>query len=218
VHSVVLLSGGLDSTVSLAMAIRETTVVLCLTVDYGQRAAASEIAAAGAIACYYGLDHIVLPAPFFKDFSRSALLSRSVQLPSNVDLNDNSAVQDSALAVWVPNRNGFLINLAACYAEALGCDFVITGFNREEAATFPDNSSEFVQAVNAALRYSTRNGVRVRSYTQQLNKEEIVQLGMRLGVPFKLIWSCYESGQQMCGRCESCRRLARAKQKAGVKT
>jgi 7-cyano-7-deazaguanine synthase len=109
--------------------------------------------------------------------------------------------------VWIPNRNGLLVNAAAAFAESYGCDFVVTGFNREEAADFPDNGAEFVAAVNRGLEFSTRNGVRVMSYTQDLGKREIVALGSELRAPLSLVWSCYDAGQMMCGKCASCRRL-----------
>ncbi|MBE0466956.1 MAG: 7-cyano-7-deazaguanine synthase, partial [Candidatus Desulforudis sp.] len=130
--------------------------------------------------------------------------------PEARDLDDTEWCADSARRVWVPNRNGLLINVAACFAEALGCSRIVVGFNREEARTFPDNSRHFVDAVNHSLTYSTLTEVRVVCYTQFLDKAEIVSLGRRLGVPWSLVWSCYRDGEQACGKCESCRRLERA--------
>jgi 7-cyano-7-deazaguanine synthase len=118
--------------------------------------------------------------------------------------------EETAQAVWIPNRNGLLLNVAACYAEGLHARRIVVGFNREEAATFPDNSAEFVAAVNRALTYATRNQVQVVCYTLRLDKTEIVHLGNRLKVPWEYVWSCYHGGDRPCGRCESCRRLQRA--------
>lgn len=134
----------------------------------------------------------------------------TVPEPDPAALDDPVHATASARSVWVPNRNGLLVNLAAFFAEALGCTRIVCGFNREEAATFPDNSEAFVAATNAALRRSTLCGVQVLSFTQRLSKEEIVGLGETLGVPWDLIWSCYHGGEKPCGACESCRRLARA--------
>ncbi|MGB9802612.1 7-cyano-7-deazaguanine synthase QueC [Desulfofundulus sp.] len=216
--SIVLLSGGLDSTVSMAQALREGRVELCLTMDYGQRAASREIAAASALAAYYKLAHRVIQLPFLGEVTTSALVNREKTIPelTEEDLNDTRKTTATATAVWVPNRNGLFINIAASFAEALGCEQVVTGFNREEAVTFPDNSLDFLEAINGSLRYSTVSGVRVVSYTARLNKAEIVQLGERLKVPWHLIWSCYYDGETMCGRCESCRRLNRAMNAAGL--
>jgi 7-cyano-7-deazaguanine synthase len=215
--SVVLLSGGLDSTVSLAQSLREGMVKLCLTFDYGQRAAAREISAAVRLAGHYGLDHKVLKIDFLGEITGTALVDRkkSIPVPKTDELDDLSVTMQSAAAVWVPNRNGVFINIAAAFAEALGCGQVVTGFNREEAATFPDNTLEYVRAASQALSYSTANKVRVVSYTQMLDKVEIVNLGKRLGVPFNLVWSCYLDREVMCGECESCRRFYRAMAGAG---
>ncbi len=112
--------------------------------------------------------------------------------------------------MWVPNRNGVFINVAAAFAEGLEADEVVTGFNAEEAVTFPDNTAEFAAAATAALGYSTANGVRVFSYTQALEKREIVRLGRGSGRRFRCVWSCYHGGEEMCRACESCARLERA--------
>jgi 7-cyano-7-deazaguanine synthase len=115
----------------------------------------------------------------------------------------------------VPNRNGVLIAMAAVWAEVNDVPYVVTGFNREEAATFPDNSLEFIEAQNGALRYSTRNGVQVTSPTARMDKVEIVRAGHRAGAPLELCWPCYLGGDTPCGRCESCLRFRRAMDAAG---
>jgi 7-cyano-7-deazaguanine synthase len=117
---------------------------------------------------------------------------------------------DTLDAVWVPNRNGVFLNIGAAFAEAYGCGYVVTGFNREEAAEFPDNGEEFVARINGGLEMSTRSGVRVVSFTQDLNKSQVLDLGARLGAPLSVIWSCYHAGRRMCGRCASCKRLKAA--------
>jgi 7-cyano-7-deazaguanine synthase len=209
---IVLLSGGLDSSVSLAYALRENKVELCLTMDYGQRAAKKEIGAAAALADYYKLKHKVIKLPFLQQITTTALVNPVRDIPdlTGKALDDHTSAVESALAVWVPNRNGLFINIAACFAEALDCELIIAGFNREEAKTFPDNSFLFVDSINEALTYSTKNKTKVLSYTQRLDKADIVCLGQRLQIPWQYIWSCYYGGETMCGRCESCRRFQRA--------
>jgi 7-cyano-7-deazaguanine synthase len=186
-------------------------VALCLTADYGQIAAAREIEAARNLSAHYEVPHQVVDLPFIKEVSNTALFGETPlpKLPENA-LDDREVTKESARAVWVPNRNGVLINVAACFAEARDCQCVVAGFNREEGATFPDNSPGFVDAVNALLSYSTLNQVRLVSYTLHLDKTEIVDLGKRLGLPWNLIWSCYCGGDEPCGVCESCLRLRRA--------
>lgn len=211
---IVLLSGGLDSTVSLALYLEKDPVSLALTFDYGQRAGAKEIMAARKITEHYDIPHQVISLPFLEAETHSALVNRSHELPTlNLSALDDIAgeAQRSALQVWVPNRNGLFLNIAAVFAENLGENAtIITGFNREEAATFPDNSREFMQAMNNSLKYSTQNQVTVDSPTAALSKAEIVREALRLGVPFEKLWSCYEDEEQPCGRCESCLRMKRA--------
>jgi len=217
--SVILLSGGLDFTVSLAEAMRESKAELCLSMDYGQRAAPREIKAAKEICLYYHIPHQVIELPFLKQITRTALTDREAKIPEPAEesLNDLTIIRGTATEVWVPNRNGLFINLAACFAESLGCNLIVTGFNREEAATFPDNSEDFVHAVNRALNFTlTSRKVKVVSYTQRLDKAEIVYLGQRLGIPWGLLWSCYFGGQAACGRCESCLRYRRACKSANL--
>jgi 7-cyano-7-deazaguanine synthase len=201
---VAILSGGLDSTVSLAAAARKMDVVLALTFDYGQRAARREREASAKIARHFRIPHRVIAIPWLAALTSTALVNRRARLP----LREMS--ERSAKAVWVPNRNGVFIEIAAAHAESLGALRLITGFNKEEAATFPDNSAAYVSAVNYALSFSTANGVRVVSYTGALDKKAIVHLGRRLDAPLKFIWPCYEGGKRWCGECESCLRSLRA--------
>lgn len=217
-NSIVLLSGGLDSAVSLAMALKETEVAFCLTFDYGQCSAQKERESAAALAAHYNVGHRVVELAFLKEITKTALVAcdRNIPEPDPGDLDDEIKSKIAAEAVWVPNRNGLFINIAAAFAESYGCEIIITGFNREEAAAFPDNSTEFVCAANRALSYSTLNKVKLISYTQALDKIEILKLGMELKLPFQYIWSCYRGEEKMCGRCESCRRLARAAEAAGL--
>jgi 7-cyano-7-deazaguanine synthase len=211
VKSVVLLSGGLDSAVCLGYAVRDGQVVLALTFDYGQLAARREIEAAAALAAHYGVAHQVVALPFLPAITTTGLVTgEDIPEPEVARLDDQEEAMARAARVWVPNRNGIFLNIAAAFAEHLGAAAVVAGFNREEAAAFPDNSAAFVAAATEALRYSTRGRVRVVSYTQQLTKVEIVELGRRLGVPLELVWSCYRGGETMCGRCESCQRFLRA--------
>ena len=201
---VAILSGGLDSTVSLAVAVRKMELVLALTFDYGQRAARREREASAAIARNYRVPHRVIAIPWLASLTGTALVNRKAALPRH------EMSERSARAVWVPNRNGVFIEIAAAHAESAGATRLITGFNREEAATFPDNSKAYVGAVNRSLSYSTANGVRVVSYTIDLDKKGIVRLGRKLRAPLERIWPCYEGGRAWCGSCESCLRSLRA--------
>lgn len=217
-RSVILLSGGLDSVVSLKVACERTEVLLALTFDYGQRAVRQEVAAARRCCELLGVPHQVVELNWLREITPTALINRRKGVPrlSLEDFGgDIKKLENAAWQVWVPNRNGAFINIAACFAETLGAELIVTGFNAEEGATFPDNSPEFVQAVNQSLQWSTLNRVQVISYTQELTKAEIVQLGTRIGAPLQYIYSCYLGGEQMCGQCEGCWRVKQAFRSVG---
>lgn len=211
--SIVLLSGGLDSAVNLKRAADDTGVALALTFDYGQRAAAREGAAAALMCRMLGLQHYLIQLPWLAEISTSALTQPEAQLPevTRDQLGGPSVTGgESAKAVWVPNRNGLFVNIAAAFAEGLAADAIVAGFNAEEAATFPDNSPEFVAAANESLKLSTRRHPELISYTQSITKPDIVRLGREINAPISCIWSCYLGGTEHCWRCESCVRLERA--------
>lgn len=213
-QAVALLSSGLDSSVALALEKEAgTDIVLALTFDYGHRAARREVEQAARIAKHFGVPHRTIVLPWFRELARGGnLLDPQSELPkpSLSDLSNKNFVSDSQKAVWIPNRNGVFLEIAACFAEDRHADSVIVGFNSEEAQTFPDNSIEYQGALTEALFYSTSNHVRVTSPTAQMTKLQIVKEAKRINFPFAFLWSCYEAGQQMCGRCESCMRLKRA--------
>lgn len=198
-RAIALVSGGLDSVVSLAAAHRELEVRLALFADYGQRAVERERAAALGAATFFQLPFVEVDLGWLGELSPPGMRRGA---PGDA-LASLAAIED----VWIPNRNGVLLNVAAAFAENRGCGLVVTGFNREEAADFPDNRAEYVSAVNDALGFSTLNRVRVTSYTQDLDKRGILELGTALGAPLSLIWSCYDGGELMCGRCASCEKL-----------
>jgi 7-cyano-7-deazaguanine synthase len=203
IRSIALVSGGLDSIVSLARAAGERRVETVMFFDYGQRARESERVSSMSAANYYGLPFQDVDVRWLE-----SLAPPGMQVSSAPDRRDESPDALRALAdVWIPNRNGVFINIAAAYAERYACDTIVTGFNREEAEEFPDNSADYVSRVNHALELSTRNRVRVESFTIDLDKRAVLRLGLELKAPLSIVWSCYRSGARMCGRCASCARL-----------
>jgi 7-cyano-7-deazaguanine synthase len=215
--AVVLLSGGLDSTVAAALHRQAGgSPGLGLFVDYGQRAAVPERAAALAVGRALGFPVVETSLALLAAETTTALVARGAALPHPApEALDSDAARETAAAVWVPNRNGVLVNLAAALAEARGLREVVVGFNAEEAATFPDNGAAFVERVNAALELSTRGTVRVVAPVLGASKAELLALGRQAGAPVELAWSCYEAGPLPCGCCVSCRRRERAERLAG---
>lgn len=210
-RSLILLSGGLDSTLAFLLAREESEPVLALTFDYGQNPAAREIQTAQNLAKKWGLKHQTLSLDFLKNAAHP-LTGNSGDLPQLClnTLDDPTLTRASAHAVWVANRNGTFINIAASLAEQNKAKFIYVGFNREEATTFPDNSRAYVDAINTALTYSTLHNVSVKAPTINMDKTQIVAQLVKFDFDFSLLWSCYREADQMCGACESCLRLKRA--------
>jgi 7-cyano-7-deazaguanine synthase len=219
-RAVVLFSGGMDSTVNLIATLKEAQVLLAITFDYGQRAVDKEIQVTSQQTKKLNIPHRILKLPFFEDLGTSSLIQKNQTIPTGnqVSIDDATISKETAKSVWVPNRNGIFLNIAAGFAENLKADWIVPGFNREEAMTFPDNSEGFLQATTKALEFSTSNHTQVKCFTTQLTKTEIVALGNRLQVDWTMMWPCYFSGDQWCGECESCQRSKRALQANQVNT
>lgn len=213
---IVLLSGDLDSVVNLHLAAQKGRVLMALTFDYGQRAAKREIKSAQFFCQKLKVPHQVIDLTWLKEVTKTALVQRDQDLPELKDLDDAKEGGESAKTVWVPNRNGVFINIAARFAESLNAEFIVPGFNQEEAATFPDNSQSFIDAANGALSLSTMTHAKVKCFTTDLDKSEMVVKAKDLGVEFSHLWSCYRDGEKPCGYCESCQRTARALKRMNI--
>ncbi len=197
---IILLSGGLDSLVSLGLG--GYNVSLALTFDYGQKSVKDEVEASAKICEYYGIEHKVIKLEWLKNITHTALVSDD-KLPDKIDEN-------SAKNVWVPNRNGLFLNIAGSFADAEGYDYILIGANKEEAQTFPDNTKEFIERVNAEFEFSTRKQPKVVAPLINYDKNDIVKLALENDIPLNLVKSCYAGGERHCGKCESCIRLKNA--------
>jgi len=202
--SVILLSGGLDSLVSLGIAKDEYNIQLALTFDYGQKSANQEISASKDIADYYHIEHKVIKLPFLKEITKTSLVSGD-NIPT-----ENIGTEESAKAVWVPNRNGLFLNIAASFADTYYYTHILFGANKEEAATFPDNTMDFVNSITKSFEYSTLVHSKVEAPLINCDKNDIVSLALKNSIPLEMVKSCYMGGEKNCGVCESCRRLKSA--------
>lgn len=211
--AITLLSGGLDSAVATLIAGKSAQIKLAVTFDYGQRAAAQEIKAARAFCKHYGFPHEVILLNWLAKLSKNALTDKNKALPQYFkgDLDkDINKEKKSAQIVWVANRNAVFVNIAAAFAESYGFNQIITGFNAEEAQTFPDNSNEFIDAQNKLLSYSTLSHPKITNPLQKINKTQIAKKAIQLDLNPEYFWSCYDGSAKMCGTCESCARTIRA--------
>ncbi len=204
--SVILMSGGLDSLVALGYSKAETdyNVELALTFDYGQKAVEQEIKASKAICEFYNIEHKVINLDWLKEITKTTLVSGE-DVPK-----EGFETKESAEAVWVPNRNSLFLNIAACFCDSYGYDFILYGANKEEGATFPDNTEAFRAQISNVFQTSTLVRPKVIAPLINYNKDDIVKIAIRDSVPLELVRSCYNSGEKHCGECESCHYLKKA--------
>lgn len=209
--AVILLSGGLDSVVSLACCVDKMSFELALTFDYGQKSFEKELKASKNIANFYAIKHEIIKLDCLKNITNTSLVAdKDVPEIEIKQLDDKKFTQQSMKNVWVPNRNGLFINIAAAYADSFGYDYIVIGANKEESAAFSDNSQKFIQDMNKVLETSTNYDMKVLAPLIDYDKNEIVNKALELKVPMHFINSCYNNTQKHCGRCESCNRLKRA--------
>ena len=200
--AIVLLSGGLDSATTLYFAQSRGFKVHALIFDYGQRhrkelQAAKRVAKAAKLP--YSVVKISLP------WRGSALLDKKAALPKNRKLDKKEIP-----STYVPARNIIFLSFAASFAEAVGADVIFIGANAVDYSGYPDCRPEFYDAFRKALTCGQKTGVEGRTVRIQTplihkTKAQIIQLGMELGVPYHLTWSCYAGGRRPCGVCDSCR-------------
>ena len=201
---IILLSGGLDSLLSLGIGIEKYGISLALTFDYGQKAVEQEISTSKNICDYYKIEHKVIKLDWLKEVTHTALVSNE-DLPEGID-----NPEQSAKSVWVPNRNGLFLNIAGSFADGNDYDYIIIGANKEEGQTFPDNTQEFIDKINAEFEYSTQKHPTVVAPLINSDKNDIVKLALEHKIPLEFVRSCYASGEKHCGKCESCTRLKNA--------
>lgn len=199
--SVVLVSGGMDSAVTAAMAVRDSPRVAFLHVRYGARAQEREEKSFRELAGHWGVERVrIVDLAPLSVLGGSALTDRSIEIPpANPDA-------PGIPATYVPFRNAHFLSIATSWCEILKYDRIWIGAVEEDSSGYPDCRRVFYDAFEEAIRLGTRPGTDIRIVTPviHLDKGEIVSEGIRMGVPFELTWSCYREGDRACGRCDSC--------------
>lgn len=211
--SVVSLSGGLDSCVAAAVARAAGFDLALLHADYGQLTEARERAAFEAIAAHYGASRrLVVPFAGLSAIGGSALTDPSIPLPEG-DLE-----REGVPVSYVPFRNAHLLATAVSWAEVLGAKAIHVGFVEEDSSGYPDCREAFLRAFEQAAALGTRPGTDLAFHAPliHLRKAEIVKLGLELGAPLHLTWSCYQAEGEACGRCDSCLLRLRGFKEAGA--
>jgi len=211
-----VMSGGLDCTVATSVYDKDYEIH-AITFNYGQKASEQEIKASGKICEKMGWNHYVVDLPWLAQISNSSL-NTSEEIPevTEEDLNNIEKSSETASNVWVPARNTVFTSIALSYAESIGAEIIIVGWNGEEGETFPDNSKEYLEEFNELIEVGSPDKIRIEAPAIDLNKEEIVELGIEVGAPMELSYSCYKGEEKPCGVCESCMRRKRAFKKMGI--
>jgi 7-cyano-7-deazaguanine synthase len=209
----VVLSGGLDSTVCMALADREAEgAPLALTFDYGQRHR-TELDRAAGVAGHYRAEHLIV-AIDTSAWGGSALTDPSMAVPT-------AGVGRDIPVTYVPARNSIFLAVALGVAEARGLDAVWIGVNAVDYSGYPDCRPEFIDAFRGVAATGQKRGVEgdpiaIRTPLIETTKAGIVELGVELGAPLGLTWSCYQGGETPCGECDACTLRARGFAQAGV--
>jgi 7-cyano-7-deazaguanine synthase len=208
---VVLLSGGMDSCVCAALAARDCETA-ALHVSYGQRTEQSERTSFAAICSRLGIrDRLIVRNEALRAIGGSALTDTSIAVP------ELAAIGHDIPVTYVPFRNAHFLAVAVSWAEVLGATKVYIGAVEQDSSGYPDCRPAYYRAFNEVVRAGTKEGrIEIVTPLIAMRKAEIVRLGLELGAPFDLTWSCYSRDDRACGVCDSCVLRLRAFQDVGV--
>jgi len=207
---VVLLSGGMDSCVCAALAARDYEAG-AVHISYGQRTEDRERQSFLGICDRLGIhQRLIVRNEALREIGGSALTDESIPVPE-------SNLGHGIPVTYVPFRNAHFLSVAVSWAEVLGADKVYIGAVEQDSSGYPDCRPEYYRAFNELVRTGTRDGqIQIVTPLIGLHKSEIVMLGLELGAPLDLTWSCYSRDDRACGVCDSCVLRQRAFQEAGV--
>ena len=211
--AVCLVSGGMDSCVTAAIAHDENRETAFLHVSYGQRTERRERRAFEELADYYDVRRrLIVPLEHLARIGGSSLTDKDVPV-AEADLSS-----DGIPTSYVPFRNANLLAAATSWAEVLGASRIYIGAVAEDSSGYPDCRPQFYAAFQRVIDTGTRpeTAVEIRTPVIDMRKSEIVRRGVELGAPLQLTWSCYQAEARACGRCDSCALRLRAFREAGV--
>jgi 7-cyano-7-deazaguanine synthase len=209
-RAVVLLSGGMDSCVCAALAARDHQAA-AVHVSYGQRTEERERRAFLAICDRLGIrDRLLVRNEALAAIGGSVLTDRRIGVP------ESHAIGSDIPVTYVPFRNAHFLSVAVSWAEVLGAARIYIGAVEQDSSGYPDCRPAYYQAFNQVIKLGTKDGrIEIVTPLIQLRKSEIVRLGLELGAPFDLTWSCYSREDSACGVCDSCVLRLRAFRDAG---
>jgi 7-cyano-7-deazaguanine synthase len=214
--AIVLLSGGMDSCVTTAIA-NQTHRLALLHASYGQRTEQRERRAFDEIADFYGVrEKLVVRFDAFTQIGGSALTDGRIAVPeSGAALAPHAGIP----ITYVPFRNAHFLSAAVSWAEVIGASAIFVGAVAEDSSGYPDCGPEYYRAFEAVIREGTRPETQIKIATPVIGmkKSEILRRGKELGAPLESTWSCYQFDDEACGTCDSCRLRMRAFEEAGLR-
>ncbi len=212
--AVCLVSGGMDSCVTAAIANEEVSDLAFLHVSYGQRTEARERRAFEDLANHYHVERrLVVSLEHLATIGGSSLTDENIEIAS-ANLGSHTIPTS-----YVPFRNAHLLSIATSWAEVIGGRYVYIGAVAEDSSGYPDCRPEFYDAFQKAITVGTRpeTDIQIRTPVISFKKSQIVELGQKLNAPLELTWSCYLESEVACGDCDSCALRLRAFRDAGVR-
>jgi 7-cyano-7-deazaguanine synthase len=213
--AVISLSGGMDSCVCAAIAARDYDAY-AIHFSYGQRTEAKELASARAVANHLEFrDFLHIKVDIFRQIGGSALTDSTIEVP---EVSKDGEIGSEIPVTYVPFRNAHFLSAAVSWAEVLGAKNIFIGAVEQDSSGYPDCRPAYYEAFQQLIRMGTKEGdIEVATPLIHMRKKEIVALGLELGAPLDLTWSCYSGEEIACGVCESCVLRLRAFAEAGSK-
>lgn len=205
----IIISGGMDSITMLYEFKKE--IALAVTFDYGSNHAKKEIEFAKQHCAKLGIEHIIIPLSFIRDYFKSSLLEGASAIPEGhyADANMKSTV--------VPFRNGIMLAIACGIAESNKLHKVMIANHSGDHAIYPDCRATFIDAMSQAMAYGTYEHIQIIAPYTGITKTDIAKRGKELGIDYSKTWSCYKGGEKHCGKCGTCVERKEAFREAGVK-
>lgn len=211
---IVLLSGGMDSLTTLAIAIEHNFEPYLLHLNYGHKTDEAELRSFNKIANFYNIPEdkrVVCHTNFFSILKGSSLIDSEIEVPKG------NLERLEIPSTYVPFRNGFLLSLAVCYAERINSKTIFFGAVSQDSSGYPDCSQEFIEKFRECAQIGTTNlkDLKIVAPLVNFKKSQILSLAIRLGAPLHYSWSCYKRNDLACGECDSCLLRLRAFQEIG---
>ena len=212
--AVILVSGGMDSCVTAATAIKDGYQPAFLHINYGQRTESRELKAFNKIAYHYQVEQKLVA-----DISHLSEIGGSCLTDENIEVPDADLKSDDIPISYVPFRNANILAAATSWAEVLGAKTIYVGAVEEDSSGYPDCRRSFFDAFEQTIDTGTKPETQIKIITPliTLSKKEIVEKGIALDAPLRLTWSCYKNEDVPCGKCDSCALRARGFEQTGVR-